>query len=60
MQEYDKKLEEFDSSIEGLLFKCKDELDSSENWSKIIKQEIYALWIDTIERENSILKGKPY
>ena len=59
MQEYDKKLEEFDSSIEGLLFKCKDKLDSSENWSKIIKQEIYALWIDTIERENSILKGNP-
>jgi len=59
MQEYDKKLQEFDSTIEKQLFMCKDKLDSSENWSEIIRQEIYALWIDTIERENSILKGNP-
>jgi very-short-patch-repair endonuclease len=59
MQDYDKKLSEFDSSIEKLLFACKDKLNANEDWSKIIEQEIYALWIDTIERENSILKGDP-
>ena len=59
MQDYDKKLSEFDSSIEKLLYACKDKLDANEDWSKIIEQEIYALWIDSIERENPVLKGNP-
>ena len=59
MQEYDKKLQEFDSTVEKLLFACKDRLDPSQNWSEIIRQEIFALWIDTIERDNPVLKGNP-
>lgn len=59
MQDYDKKLKEFDSSIEKILFACKDKLDSLDNWSEIIRQEIFAFWIDIIEKENPILKGNP-
>jgi very-short-patch-repair endonuclease len=59
MQDYDKKLQEFDTSIEKLLFAAKDKLDPIDNWTEIIKQEIYSYWIDVIERENQILKGNP-
>ena len=59
MQEYDKKLQEFDSSIKKLLHACKEKFKVDENWSEKIRQEIHSYWIDIIEHENPVLKGNP-
>ena len=60
IQEFDKKKAEYDDgSILQILGDAKDYIDADEYWDEEIRQEIYAYWLDVIERENPILKGEP-
>lgn len=57
---YDKKKQELAPNIFKILSQCKSKFSLDENWNEIIKQEIYAFWIDKIEKDNQILIGDPF
>jgi len=57
--EYDKKKEEFDQLISQILAECKQKMNPNDNWTQSIEQEIYAYWIDYIEKDNHVLSGNP-
>ena len=59
MQEFDKKKDEYDKGIFNLLNRAKSNFGHSDGWADKISQEIYAYWLDAIERKNPILKGDP-
>jgi len=59
MQELDKNKKEYEKSIFAILKQAKARFSIDDDWSKKIRQEIYAYWLAKIEQENSILKGDP-
>ena len=59
IQEFDKKKTEYGNHMFSLLNHAKSRFGSSDGWADKIRQEIYAYWLDAIERHSPILRGDP-
>ena len=60
MQELDKKKSEYEPSIFELLEMARAGIGAAEkSWTAAVRREMYAHWIDRIERAHPVLQGKP-
>ena len=59
IQELDKKKLEYEPSIFALLEMARAEIGRGEDWTAAVRREIYAHWLDSIERAHPILAGQP-
>ena len=59
IQELDKKKSEYEPSIFALLEMARKKAGHGEDWTSTVRREIYAHWIDRIERAHPVLRGRP-
>ena len=59
MQELDKKKSEYEPSIFKLLEMARAGAGPGRDWTGVVRREIYAHWIDRIERAYPVLQGRP-
>lgn len=60
MQELDKKKSEYEPSIFEVLEMARARIGPDEvDWTAAVRREVYAHWIDRIERRHPVLQGKP-
>ena len=57
LQDFDQKKAEYKNDIWWILKQAKKRMMSRDNWTKMIKEEIYFHWLAQIEQKNPILKG---
>jgi superfamily I DNA and/or RNA helicase/very-short-patch-repair endonuclease len=61
IQSYGRKLAELNDVHLNILRTCvADRSVFSEKWESLIRDDVFAYWIDHIERENPILQGNPF
>lgn len=61
IQNYEYKLQDLDESQKSILKTCVSTLTIHDLlWQELVRDEVYAYWIDYIEKENPILQGKPF
>ena len=56
LQSFELKKARLNPAQQYILEQCMSSLQLEENWHDIIEQEIYVHWIETIERDNPILR----
>lgn len=59
IQELDKKRLVYEPSIFALLEMARERIGRDGDWTAAIRREIYAHWIDRIERAHPVLTGRP-
>ena len=59
IQELDKKKLEYEPSIFALLEMARAAIGRGEDWTAAVRREIYAHWLDGIERAHPVLAGRP-
>jgi very-short-patch-repair endonuclease len=57
IQSHDIRKSDLDNTQGSILEQCIVQVNRNENWTEIIRQEIYHYWIETIEQDNPILKA---
>ena len=59
IQELDKKRLDYEPSIFALLEMARERIGRDGDWTAAVRREIYAHWIDRIERAHPVLTGRP-
>ncbi len=61
IQNYEYKLRDIEGAQKSILKICTNEQTvHGLPWQELVRDEVYAYWIDYIEKENPILQGKPF
>ena len=56
LRKYDSRKAKIDEMIQNLLKQCSLHLDVSEDWTSTVREEIYNVWIEAIEKKHHILR----
>jgi very-short-patch-repair endonuclease len=60
IQEYERRRDSL-SDIEKSIFEiCKTKLIDEDGWTKMLEQEFYIHWIQSIEQQNPVLRNQPF
>ena len=57
LQSHDIRKSDLDLTQQNILNQCVEKIGLEENWTDIVKQEIYHYWIEMIEQDHPILKA---
>lgn len=57
LQSHDIRKADLNSAQQSILEQCISKIGLDENWTDIVRQEIYHYWIETIEQNHPILKA---
>jgi len=57
LQSHDIRKSDLSVTLQNILNQCISKIDLDEDWTDIVKQEIYNYWIETIEQDHPILKA---
>ena len=57
LQSHDIRKSDLNATLENILNQCVLKIGLEENWTDLVREEIYHYWIETIEQDHPILKA---